>query len=100
MKKGPNRTKGPSSQNSHEKRRTPRTSSARRSAKARAASQPEAVKSPARHPIASRGTTVDPDSCHHCAKNLAGDNDRALFVEEEIGRIFCSESCIAAFFTP
>jgi hypothetical protein len=26
--------------------------------------------------------------------------DKALFVEEEIGRIFCSESCIASYFAP
>ena len=43
---------------------------------------------------------VDPDACHTCAKKLSGDAERALFVEEEVGRIFCSEACIATFFTP
>lgn len=37
--------------------------------------------------------------CENCAKDLTG-NERALFVEEELGRIFCSERCIAAHFTP
>ena len=39
------------------------------------------------------------DSCRHCSTSLA-DKERALFVEEEVGRIFCSEKCIAAFFAP
>lgn len=39
------------------------------------------------------------DSCHQCAKGL-GKNAKALFVEEEVGRTFCSEGCIAGFFTP
>jgi hypothetical protein len=37
--------------------------------------------------------------CQNCAKVLVTD-DRALFVEEEMGRIFCSEACITGFFTP
>lgn len=37
--------------------------------------------------------------CENCSKDLSR-TERALFVEEEIGRIFCSESCIAAYFTP
>jgi hypothetical protein len=39
------------------------------------------------------------ESCQHCSKLLVTE-DRALFVEEEVGRIFCSEACIAAFFAP
>ena len=39
------------------------------------------------------------DCCENCGKGLSG-SDRALFVEEEVGRIFCSEDCIAAFFAP
>jgi len=39
------------------------------------------------------------ESCKHCAAPI-GDEDRALFVEEEVGRIFCSEKCIAAYFNP
>ncbi|MCM2322431.1 MAG: hypothetical protein NDJ90_04130 [Oligoflexia bacterium] len=42
---------------------------------------------------------VTAESCAHCAKDLTG-NERALFVEEELGRIFCSEDCIGGFFTP
>lgn len=41
----------------------------------------------------------DKELCENCAKDLSR-TERALFVEEEVGRIFCSESCIAAFFTP
>jgi hypothetical protein len=37
--------------------------------------------------------------CENCLKDLS-QIDRALFVEEEVGRIFCSETCIAAYFTP
>lgn len=39
------------------------------------------------------------EACRNCAKSLLSD-DRALFVEEEVGRIFCSEGCIAGFFNP
>jgi hypothetical protein len=37
--------------------------------------------------------------CENCSTGLF-ENDRALFVEEEIGRIFCSEACIANYFNP
>jgi hypothetical protein len=37
--------------------------------------------------------------CAHCAKALKN-LDRALFVEEEVGRIFCSEECISEYFAP
>lgn len=37
------------------------------------------------------------EHCKACNRTLA-ENDRALFVEEEVGRIFCSEQCIADFF--
>jgi hypothetical protein len=48
----------------------------------------------------SAGTAVlSEESCQHCTKVLMSD-ERALFVEEEVGRIFCSEACIAAFFAP
>ena len=48
----------------------------------------------------SAGTAVlSEESCQHCTKTLMSD-ERALFVEEEVGRIFCSEACIAAFFSP
>jgi len=39
------------------------------------------------------------ESCKNCSKHLETD-DRALFVEEEIGRVFCSEECITGYFTP
>jgi hypothetical protein len=38
------------------------------------------------------------ENCQNCGKLLAGE-DRALFVEEEIGRIFCSETCITSYFS-
>ncbi|MBC7385300.1 MAG: hypothetical protein H7301_03935 [Cryobacterium sp.] len=39
------------------------------------------------------------EHCTACEKTLKGD-DRALFVEEEVGRIFCSEDCITQHFQP
>lgn len=38
-------------------------------------------------------------TCFHCSKDLARE-DKALFVEEEVGRVFCSEECITAYFQP
>jgi hypothetical protein len=40
---------------------------------------------------------VSAEHCTACGKGLKGE-DRALFVEEEVGRIFCSEDCITAHF--
>lgn len=40
---------------------------------------------------------VSPEHCTACGKGLKGE-DRALFVEEEVGRIFCSEECITNHF--
>ena len=48
---------------------------------------------------ASRRIAARQDACENCSKGLSG-SDRALFVEEEVGRIFCSEDCIASFFAP
>ncbi len=42
---------------------------------------------------------ISPDHCVACGKGLQGE-DRALFVEEEVGRIFCSEECITVHFQP
>jgi hypothetical protein len=39
------------------------------------------------------------ENCQFCSKNLHHE-EKALFVEEEVGRIFCSEDCIASFFSP
>ena len=39
------------------------------------------------------------DACRNCNKDLRHE-DKALFVEEEIGRVFCSEECIAGHFAP
>ncbi|MCM2278275.1 MAG: PBECR2 nuclease fold domain-containing protein [Oligoflexia bacterium] len=47
----------------------------------------------------SRAKPASNEICANCSKDLTG-NQRALFVEEEVGRIFCSEDCIATFFTP
>lgn len=41
--------------------------------------------------------------CRFCMTLLDGDSAKdaqALFVEEEVGRIFCSELCISSFFAP
>ncbi len=37
--------------------------------------------------------------CENCSTDLTG-AERALFVEEEIGRVFCNEECIASYFGP
>jgi len=37
--------------------------------------------------------------CRECNKKIAA-REQALFVEEEVGRFFCSEGCIVAHFTP
>lgn len=42
---------------------------------------------------------VVPEACVSCGTQLET-ADRALFVEEEVGRIFCSEECITDFFGP
>lgn len=39
------------------------------------------------------------EHCYSCSKGLSH-SDRALFVEEQNSRVFCSEACITAFFTP
>jgi hypothetical protein len=43
--------------------------------------------------------STEPLSCKACEKKLLAE-DRALFVEEELGRVFCSEDCIADYFQP
>lgn len=40
---------------------------------------------------------VSAEQCIECGKGLKGE-DRALFVEEDVGRIFCSEDCITQHF--
>lgn len=37
--------------------------------------------------------------CYACSKDLKS-QEKALFVEEEIGRVFCSEDCITQYFQP
>jgi len=44
-------------------------------------------------------TSVPTYACQFC-NTVLEQEDRALFVEEEIGRIFCSEECISQFFAP
>lgn len=44
-------------------------------------------------------TATHREVCLNCSKDLVG-SERVLFVEEEVGRIFCSENCIAKFFSP
>src|SRR5690348_13612436 len=39
-------------------------------------------------------------ACFACSKDLSEPDAKALFVEEENGRIFCSEGCIVNFFSP
>ena len=39
-------------------------------------------------------------ACVNCTKDLNAQKVEAFFVEEEIGRVFCSESCIVDYFSP
>jgi hypothetical protein len=41
--------------------------------------------------------SISAEHCTACGKGLKGE-DRALFVEEEVGRVFCSEECITQHF--
>lgn len=38
--------------------------------------------------------------CLNCSQDLSAENSRVLFVEEEVGRVFCKEACIAEYFSP
>lgn len=63
---------------------------------------PRASKKAKKAPEAPRNAlppAVSTEECHYCGKALKPD-DRALFVEEEIGRIFCNENCITEYFAP
>ena len=40
----------------------------------------------------------DENSCASCSADLRK-GERALFVEEEVGRVFCTEECIATYFS-
>ncbi len=39
------------------------------------------------------------DACFACEKDLS-ESEKALFVEEDVGRVFCSEDCIVEHFSP
>lgn len=54
----------------------------------------------AKRPARGAQASIAADGCQHCAKGLSANDERALFVEEEVGRVFCSESCITAHFGP
>lgn len=72
-----------------ERRKHPRSKGAK-SARARASSGKE---------TAPRAVPEEIERCYACEKGLKT-QDRALFVEEEVGRVFCSEDCITNFFQP
>lgn len=50
-------------------------------------------------PIVASSVSTKPEACVHCNKKLSK-TDQAYFVEEEIGRVFCSEDCIGEYFSP
>ncbi|MBU6375345.1 MAG: hypothetical protein KGQ59_05075 [Bdellovibrionales bacterium] len=60
-------------------------------------SQKNKKQSPIRTP--SSQDDLDQESCSGCGKSLTS-GDRALFVEEELGRTFCGEDCISEYFSP
>jgi hypothetical protein len=82
-----------------ERRKKPRSESKKLSAKTSAkTSQKEGVKK-VKASLETSTAISEEEGCYSCSKDLKG-QERALFVEEEIGRIFCSEECIAQYFTP
>ncbi len=91
--------------NSHMSRATQKKSPAERRKKSRGSSKrpqgTKASRAAKKATVAPRAPEAGPagDECCQCSKGIRGD-DRALFVEEELGRIFCSEECIAEFFAP
>lgn len=65
---------------------------------------PRSLKKAAKGPIQAKKASrplpeVNTEECAHCAKDL-NQAARALYVEEEVGRIFCSEDCISSYFHP
>lgn len=99
MKKGPTKKSG--ERQGGERRRTPRGQSRSVSSKSSTkASAKVTEKDPVSATAPASAVILEQDSCYHCNQSLKGENERALFVEEEVGRVFCSESCIAAYFTP
>lgn len=60
------------------------------------------MKKPGSRPHRSLSLSEDPNPTSHCVQcnKALGPDDHALFVEEEVGRIFCSEDCILNYFTP
>ena len=69
-----------STKKTQERRKSPRGSRAQKAAKTAVAKQHE-------------------ESCAQCSADLK-DSERALLVEEENGRLFCTEECISTFFSP
>ncbi len=69
-----------------ERRKTPRSPRGRKGASA---------------PVQSTSPVVQDavEKCHHCGQDLKG-AERALLVEEENGRLFCTEECIGSYFSP
>ncbi|NDD92200.1 hypothetical protein EBZ37_08955 [bacterium] len=63
--------------------------------------RPRGQKAKKQSPIRTPGAegSIDQESCASCGKSLTS-GDRALFVEEEIGRTFCGEDCIGEYFSP
>ncbi len=67
-----------------ERRKKPRTSKSR---------------GQSRQKVSATSKSAIKEHCSHCNRGLRT-SDRALFVEEENRRIFCSEECIAAYYAP
>lgn len=62
---------------------------------------PNRGKKPKRSAAPSTNSSADSSTleCVDCNKTIKA-VDQALFVEEEVGRYFCSEPCIVSYFTP
>lgn len=85
-KKGVDRDEPPRKKTTHKSSAAREESASARSKQSKVVSQAEAKQQ-------------EQEQCFCCDKNL-NKADRALFVEEENSRVFCSETCISKFFTP
>lgn len=96
-KKGPERRKRP---RSAQKRAKAPVSAKLKTAAAEAVRQAtETLPGPGAESAGAAVAVEASEFCQNCGRGLMNE-DRALFVEEEVGRIFCSENCISTFFTP
>jgi hypothetical protein len=78
-------------------RKTAKSSTGRRRREEAPARKTRAAAKPSMKTDRRGGAVVPEDRCAACDADLRS-AERALFVEEEVGRVFCSEKCITMYF--